>query len=202
MPRERKTAPERRHQVGLAALSLLAEHGASALTTSNIARQAGIKDGSLFRHFASKEDIVSEAVGLFEDAMRATFPPPTLPPVERLRRLFLARARLARERPDVVRLAFSERLLEAAAPTDVARVRAMVQRSLSFVERCIDEARAEGSIVQDVPAKVLTWSVIGVLRGLVLSALDGQATPMTPEAAWDAVLRLLRRPAAAPSARS
>ncbi len=193
----RKTAAERRLQVAHATLQLLAERGASDLTTQNIARRAGIKDGSLFRHFASKQEMVAAAVAEFVAAMEASFPPPDAEPLVQLKELFVRRATLARERPEVVRLAFNERLLEAA--DDVRPVREMVQRSLSFVKTCVEGAQAQGSVASDLPAQVLAWSVIGVLRGMVLASLDGQATAMSPDAAWRAVETLLRRSRTTPA---
>ncbi|UQN07438.1 TetR/AcrR family transcriptional regulator [Deinococcus sp. QL22] len=52
-------------QITAAAREVFLEHGFSA-TTAEIARRAGISEGTLFKRFPSKEDIFEEVVGLRE----------------------------------------------------------------------------------------------------------------------------------------
>src|SRR5215471_8308225 len=60
-PRRRRApamnAGERRAMIVAAALPLVAEHG-TAITTGQIARAAGIGEGTIFRAFAGKEELL------------------------------------------------------------------------------------------------------------------------------------------------
>ena len=80
---KRLPAPERRRQIAATALEILATDGVRGLTARAIAERVGVKDGSLFRHFASKEAIVDAAIDAFEGLMGETFPDPAGDPLRK-----------------------------------------------------------------------------------------------------------------------
>lgn len=53
---------ERRAQIVEATLSILAEDGLHALTTSTLAGRVGVSEATLFKHFESKDAILAEAL--------------------------------------------------------------------------------------------------------------------------------------------
>lgn len=61
VPRGRPMEARVNDAVIAATTALLAEHGYGALTTSAIARRAGVSTASLYRRWASKEDLVASA---------------------------------------------------------------------------------------------------------------------------------------------
>lgn len=71
-----------------AALSLLIEQGASALTLRRIAAECGLKAGNLAYYFASKEELIRELldaiINSFEGAFDAIYQTPGATPEERL----------------------------------------------------------------------------------------------------------------------
>jgi len=52
--------PDSKNQISKAALSLFIRKGIKATTTREIAKKAGIAEGTIYRHFKSKNDIASE----------------------------------------------------------------------------------------------------------------------------------------------
>jgi len=83
----------RRDELLELAATMMAERGLRATTVRDIADKAGILSGSLYHHFASKEEIVDEVLRGFLDWLFARYREiiDTQPnPLERLKGLFMA----------------------------------------------------------------------------------------------------------------
>ncbi|MRG94318.1 TetR/AcrR family transcriptional regulator [Polyangium spumosum] len=196
MTRTRLPGADRRRQIAEAALRIIATAGVHRLTAVEIAREVGIADGSIFRHFEDKRAIVAAAVDVFEGMLLEDFPPEDPDPLERLKSFLLRRLALVRAHPEILRLAFNDRLVEAAGEEGAARVQASVQRSMSFVRACLAEAQEKGTITSAVPVDVMVWAVTGILRGAAFQEMAGasKSPPLTPEALWPSIAALLRGP--------
>ena len=90
----RQPTEERRRQIADAALKVIAERGLGRFTIQAIAAEIGVTDATLFRHFASKEDIVLAALDRVEERLFEGFPPEDADPLVRLERFFRFRASL------------------------------------------------------------------------------------------------------------
>src|SRR5574341_159715 len=119
---ERKPADSRRRQIADAALKIIADQGLARFTSLAIAREVGVSDAALFRHFATKEAIVLAVIDRVEEILFSGFPPAGADPVDRLGAFFRRRIEVIRQNPGVARLVGSEQLAQAAPPEGVARV--------------------------------------------------------------------------------
>ena len=194
---QRLPTAQRRRQIAEAALRILSKQGVHRLTAAALAGQVGIADGTIFRHFGNKEEIVDAAIDLFQEAMEGTFPPEGGDPLGRLGLFFVNRLALVRKNPEILRLAFNDRLAEAAGKEGAERVSLLVKRSVAFVHECLVEAQARGEVTRDTPAEMLTWMVVGVIRGS--STGEQGRTPgkgdhpgTSPEHAWKELEIFLR----------
>lgn len=172
--RTRRSRRERRQQIAEAALHILASRGVRSLTSAALAEEVGISDGAIFRHFRDLNEVVVAAIDVFEAAFEETFPPSAADdgegarasdPLEQLGSFLQKRIALVRKQPDLLRLAFNDRLAEAAGPLGAVRVKSMVDRSLTFIHRCLSDAQAAGSIDPGVPPALLVWMIVGVVQG-------------------------------------
>jgi len=59
----------RQQQIIRATLKIVAQRGISGLTTAEIAREVGIAEGTIFRHFASKNEILLATVRYIRDTL-------------------------------------------------------------------------------------------------------------------------------------
>lgn len=59
---DRLTGPERRELIVRAALTLFSQKGFRGTTTREIARQAGVSEATIFKHFATKEILYSAII--------------------------------------------------------------------------------------------------------------------------------------------
>jgi AcrR family transcriptional regulator len=186
----RQPTEARRIQIADAALKVIAEQGLGRFTTQAIAAEIGITDGTLFRHFASKEDIVLAALDRVEERLFEGFPPEDPDPLARLERFFRFRAALVGANPIIARLAFSEELPHAAGPRGAAQVKRWKDRSLDFVVSCVDEASAQGRLPAGLPTRELGVLVLGTLLALVrFGELTTGASNV--DRAWGVVLRAM-----------
>lgn len=190
MVKRRLPSAARRTQIAEAALRIISEKGVHRLTVAEIGREVGLADGSIFRHFESKQDIVAAAVERFDELLFGDFPPEDPDPRQRLRKFVAGRIRLLREHPSILRLAFNDRLAEAGGEALALKVQSSIARSQAFVRQCLLEAQASGGFPATVPVEVLVWAVVGVLRGVGTAYLAG-ASLIGEEEAWAAVERLL-----------
>lgn len=185
----RHPTEERRQQIADAALKVIAERGLGRFTTQAIAAEVGITDGSLFRHFANKEEIVLAALDRVEELLFEGFPPADPDPLQRLQRFFRQRAALVAARPVIASLAFSDQLRLAAGDRGAQQVESWKQRSLEFIVGCIEEAEAAGKLPRGLPARELALIVFGTLMAL---ARLGEFASSAADRAWSVIERLIR----------
>ncbi len=199
-PKRLPTA-ERQRQIAEAALRIISNQGVSRMTAAALAEEVGIADGTIFRHFKDKGEIVNAAIDLFETALESTFPAPDGEPLDRLGSFLVKRLTLLREKPELLRLAFNDRLAEAAGDDGAARVERLVGRSVTFVHDCLVDAQDKGHITRDTPVMLLVWMVIGVVRGASTTGIHrvpGRKALATapPKEVWSTLETFLRSTAA------
>ena len=195
---ERKDAGSRRREIADAALKVIAEQGLGRFTALAIAREVGVSDAALFRHFPSKEAIVLAAIARVEEHLLAHLPADEGDPIHRLGRFFEARVAAIHETPGIARLIASDSLAQAAPPEGVAKVLALRRRSVEFVRGCIDEAAARHALADGLDPDVATTLVLGAILALTqLPAVDRGSGAWLPARVWQTIESTLRRPLAA-----
>jgi AcrR family transcriptional regulator len=190
----RRSGEERRSEVAEAALKIIARDGLRGFTTSALAQEVGIAEGTIFRHFGSKEEIVLAAIEIAEEMLAGGLPADGGDPLERLGRFIVARVKLIREHRGLFRILFSDQLAQAASEDGARRVAALKRRSLDAVRECLREAGASGLLAAEVDPALLGYIVHGLALSLVFDpAADDPSRAPAPEAAWAVVERLIRR---------
>ena len=189
----RKPAASRRREIADAALKVIAEQGLARFTSLAIAREVGVSDAALFRHFPTKDAIVLAVIDRVEEMLFAGFPPAGADPIERLGQFFRRRVEVIRENPGVARLVGSDQLSQAAPPEGVARVAEFRRRSQAFVRGTLVEAHAEGLLAEEIGPEEATVLVLGALMALAHAPPPLRPPARLPERVWGALERFLRR---------
>lgn len=194
MAQDRRPTEERRQQIAEAALRIISGRGVHRLTALELAKAVGIADGTIFRHFKDKGEIVRAAIEHLDGLLFQDFPPPQKDPIDRLEDFFVRRLKMVQKLPEVFLAAFSDRLEEAAGEEASGLVRSMVERSQRFVQECLAEAQAEGLIDPKLSVHVLTRVVIGTLQASAFAQRHTRAKgkPLDPEQTWQTLEALLR----------
>lgn len=187
----RRPTEERRAQIVEAALRIISGKGVHRLTAQELGREVGIADGTVFRHFKDKAEIVRAAIAHLDGVLFNGFPPADREPLARLRSFFVGRLELMQRLPSVFFAAFSDRLEEAAGD-DRHLVRSIIERSQAFVRQCLVEAQEQGHISRALSPDVLATVVIGTLQAnAFLHHRLGGKSPHDPQDVWQVLENLM-----------
>jgi AcrR family transcriptional regulator len=190
----RKPAEDRRREIADAALRVVAAGGLGRFTSLAIAREVGVSDAALFRHFPSKDAIVDAAIDRVEEILFEGFPPQADDPVERLGAFFRRRVQAVRAHPGVSRLVATDELGKAGSAAAAERVAGFRRRSTAFVRRCLEEAERGRLLAPGVHVEEASVIVLGSLLALAhaSTAPPAAAIPTIAPRVWSALDSLLR----------
>jgi len=173
---KKRRSGDKRDRILKAAVKVFARSGFHATRVSEVAKAAGVADGTIYLYFKSKEELL---VSLFEDRvdklltyMREELPKHPDPPA-RLRAVIDMQLGLLEGERDLaevitVILRQSTRLMkEFAAPRFSAYIDA--------IARIVAEGQSAGAFRQDVSPHVAARAVFGALDGITLTWALGRA---------------------------
>ena len=163
----RLSTDERKQQISQAALKIIAEQGLGKFTTSAIAKEVGLSDGALFRHFSSKEEIVLAAIGIIEEKFFMDSSPEIGDPLTKLGAVISHRLAILSKHPHFAPLIFSDQLVQASGEEGVRRVQEMQARTIQFIHTCLIDAKKQGLLRKEIPIIDLTIIIIGSVLGAV-----------------------------------
>jgi TetR/AcrR family fatty acid metabolism transcriptional regulator len=167
---------DKRERILSAAVKVFAKSGFYAARVSEVAKSAGVADGTIYLYFKSKEELL---VSLFEDRverllafMRDDLPKREGPPA-RLRAVIEMQLGLLEGERDLAEvitiiLRQSTKLMkEYAAPKFTAY--------LDGIARVVEEGQKSGDFRKDVSPHLVARSVFGALDGIALTWALGKA---------------------------
>lgn len=194
----RKPAEDRRREIADAALRVIAGQGLGRFTALAVAREVGLSDAALFRHFSSMEAIVDAAIDRVEELLFEGFPPADEDPLDRLGAFFRHRAAVIRQNPAVSPLVISDELAKGGSAHGLERVTGFRRRSAGFVRDCLAEAERARLLAPGLDAEAAAFVVLGSLLALIHGSTAPSAAAVVPLAArvWSALESFLRGPQA------
>lgn len=173
---------DRQWQILEAAISVFAEKGFEASRTSEIAKKAEIAEGTIFRYFKTKKDLL---LGLFFPLVIQVFRPIYLRPVEKImenrehlpiehvmKEIYLDRLRLVRKhlpllKTVLVESSYHPEMLQLLREEIAPRVVSLLE---GFVQKKIDEG-----VFRPLNPRLVARSFISMLMGYII------LTQMFPE---------------------
>ncbi|MBW2017868.1 MAG: TetR/AcrR family transcriptional regulator [Deltaproteobacteria bacterium] len=169
MGAQKMNTESRKEQIAQAALDLIGSHGLQALSIANVAERVGLVPSGIYRHFKSKDDLLSATLDLIgkrllsnvESVRRET--PDAL---ERLRVLLMREIRLLLENQAIPHVIFSESIFTDSVDRK-DRVRAVITGYFQEVEKIVREGQREGRLRADVDP----LTVVLMFKGMVLPAI-------------------------------
>jgi TetR/AcrR family fatty acid metabolism transcriptional regulator len=176
--KRRASAPEKRERILKAAVKVFAKNGFYATRVSEIAKTAGVADGTIYLYFKNKDDVL---ITIFEEGIRqllailrkvAESDEPFERRVSRIIELQLGLLEEQRDLAEVitVNLRQSSTLLKQyAAP--------LFMEYIDVIAGVVRDGQKEGAFRKDLNPRVVARSLFGALDAILLTWALGEADP-------------------------
>lgn len=160
---------DKRARILSAAERIFARHGFFAARVTEIAKEAGVADGTIYLYFKSKDDLL---ISLFErrmsqvnDALRAAIA--EVPPAERLRAFIKTYLRLVHDEPGAVEVLTIE--LRQSSKFMKEYDNPQFADFLRMLGGIIADGQARGELDGSIPSHVAARMIFGMLDELALA---------------------------------
>jgi len=157
----------RRDQIVRASFKIIGEKGIGSLTTAAIAREVGISEANLYRHFKNKAEIYFAAVVHVRDMITLNLEKAFLggaAPLTVLKRFFVFQISLMEKNSGIPRFMFSEEMhIHKNMRGKILETIYAVSVTLASLIRA---GQKTGSIRKDIDPKTTALMFIGTVQGL------------------------------------
>jgi AcrR family transcriptional regulator len=170
----RMTAAERKQQIVEVTMDLVAKNGVQSTTTSRIAASAGISEATLYRHFASRREMLLAAMDLvYERVFKVIHSAENENALERLRAIGHYHAGIIADDSE----GFVHPLFEfVAAPPESGLREPLAEHqraAIASISAIVEEGKKQGLVRRDVDSAQLAWELVAVYWAQDVSYLMG-----------------------------
>jgi AcrR family transcriptional regulator len=188
----KRSGDERRIQIARAALKIVSEHGIKKFTTSTLAKEVGLAEGTIFKHFSSKKEIIDSAIEQVQTMFFTDLPSCSQEPLESLGLFFKQRATFALEKPNFVKIIQADQLNHSATPKGVEMLKDMKQQSINFIQACLKEASNQNKIKPGISLNVLTFLIYSSVASLANLGDEFLTTSKESiDSIWETIVNLI-----------
>jgi len=168
--KKRLPADERRRTILDAALTILSSEGYAGMTTARVARELGVAEPILYRHFSSKHAILcallDEVIARMIAAFRELIAGET-DPVAALRRICRAYPELSRRYRREFRI-INQMLVAPKDPKTHEMLARHYEAYRDFCQELIEKGQRTGALRRDIPPAVGAWHMIHCALGFLM----------------------------------
>ncbi|MEO8546628.1 MAG: TetR/AcrR family transcriptional regulator [Betaproteobacteria bacterium] len=173
IPTKHLPAEERRAVTVEAVIALAAVKNPNDITTADIAKQMHVTQGSLFRHFPTKDAIWQSVMEWVAERLMSRIDSAARgvdSPMQALHAMFKTHVDFVIDHPGVPRMMFGQ--LQNAASTPAKRLaQTLIQRYSERISGLLEQGKANGEITADVDTRAAAILFVGMLQGLVMQSL-------------------------------
>ncbi|NUQ62719.1 MAG: TetR/AcrR family transcriptional regulator [Pirellulales bacterium] len=167
----------RKEQIAEAALKLVSSHGLGRLSVAAVARRVGLVPSGIYRHFRSKDEILSAMLDLIErrltDNVHAASEE-SADPLTQLRGVLVRHIRFIREGRAIPRIVFADETF-VGHPERKTRVQQILRGYLGRVSRIIQQGQEQGQVRPELDPETVAMMIIGIVMpaGVLWHLSDG-----------------------------
>ncbi len=174
----------RREQIVQAALRIIARKGVSGLTTAGIAKEVGVSEANLYRHFKNKDEILYATGRSIGGAIRRNLElafKDTAPPFLRLKKAFRRHLDYIENNEGIPRLAFSEEMHISNAKLRKVFLN-NISMNASALEALLREVQGAGAMRPDVDPRATATMIMGMMMITIMRwSLSGFSFSLSAE---------------------
>ncbi len=191
--RAQPTGPGRREQIVTTTIGLLARYGLPGTTTARIAREVGISEPALYRHFLNKEEIILAALdavsgNLVEMMFKAAETETGV--VGKIHLMSAALYEFVTSHPEE-----SVVLFEVFSASHDNHLKQILQEKfmggLGMMEQVLRSGMEDGDVKPDIDVELTAWKIMSLGITLNFAAMLGLSHVLTEDRALSAVDELL-----------
>ena len=172
----------RRHQIVQTSRKIVATQGMSAFTIQELAREVGVSEGAIYRHFKSKDEILLVLIQDIERSLLEAISDSARPhdgALDQLRHLLQRHFSSVERRHGVSFVVIAEALRFADLEVRQA-TRQMVERYLDLITDILKAAAKSGEINSEADAKAAALMYFGMVQASVtLWSFSNRAHPLS-----------------------
>jgi AcrR family transcriptional regulator len=164
------TKEARREQVVAAVLKLIGKYGVARLTTAALAKEVGMSEANLYRHFQNKQEILSETVKKIGEGLRDNVDAAlksSSAPIDRLKEVFQLHLRYVGQNEGIPRIIFSDEIHTSNAGLKPRFLETISSYAKSLADIVV-QGKEDGSIKQSVNAHATALTFIGMIQVTIL----------------------------------
>jgi len=200
MARAKLDTEVRREQIAEAALALVAGQGLKRLSVAAVARQVGLVPSGIYRHFKSKDEILSAVLDRIEQRLLANVRAAREEnddPLDCLRDVLMRHIRFIREGRAIPRIIFSDDV-HAGNPQRKQRVFQIFTRYTGQVAEIVRRGQRQGRIRRELDVQTVTMMLFGIIvpAGILWHLTEGRFdVTRHAQRAWQILRGAIAKPA-------
>ena len=187
----KKTVEQRRQDILEASLRIFAKKGYNGSTTAEIARAAGVAEGTIFRHFATKKDLLIAVLEpkVLNGLIQLDKEHGDDTPIDFFRRFLMNRLELLNENDALVRFMFAE--AQYHVEVREALFKGILGQGISIIRPWFDKGVEQGDF-RDLPFLPTMRGFMGMVMfyGFMGNVYQGFSPEKTIQEAADHILDL------------
>ena len=163
-----KMFSERQQQIVETAIKLIADKGIQNLTTKNLAKEIGISEPALYRHFSNKLEILKAVITNFQIKMQPALEKlnKSVNSLNKIESFILEHLKIISQNPDFAKVIFSEANFQNKEDL-ILKMNKMMNQSHKILETVVQLGQSKNEIRTDVNSLSMVRIIIGSMRLLV-----------------------------------
>ncbi|MBS3774105.1 MAG: TetR/AcrR family transcriptional regulator [Bacteroidales bacterium] len=160
---------QRQEQIIDKAIRLIDQKGIQGLTIKNLAKETGVTEGAIYRHFENKKQILSAILDMFREKMKAfqtSARSTDSTTYEKIQATLNNLGKFFEANPAIVSVIFAEEIFQNDSELS-EKVAELIKENQEFMLALIQEGKANGELRGDLDDQMMVNNILGTFRLIV-----------------------------------